>query len=49
MAEPGFEEVVFDGPFHDVVGNGCRRDAVVVGDCFVVVGFEGGDICDFKV
>jgi len=37
MTECGFEEVVFDGPFHEVVGDGCGGDFLEVFDGFVVI------------
>jgi hypothetical protein len=49
MAQAGFEEVFFHGPLHEVVADGGFGDALVVGDGFVVVAFEGGDVGEFEV
>ena len=48
MADAGFEEVIFDGPFHQVVGDAGAGDFFVVGDGFVVVCLEGGEVGDFE-
>ena len=48
VADAGFEEVVFHGPFHQIVGDAGAGDFFVVGDGFVVVGFEGGEVGDFE-
>ena len=48
VADAGFEEVIFDGPFHEVVGDAGLGDFFVVADGFVVVAFEGGEVGDFE-
>jgi hypothetical protein len=49
MADPGFEKVFFDAPFHEVVVDGGFGGGFVEGDGFVVVGVEGGEVGGFKV
>ena len=49
MAEAGFQEVFFHRPSHEVVVDRALRDALVVGDGFVVVGLERGDVGEFEV
>lgn len=49
MADSCFEEVVFYGPFHQLVADGRAGYFFVVFDRFVVVALEGGEIGDFEV
>ena len=49
MAKPSFEEVIFHGPFHKVVGYGAGSNLFVMRDRFVVVRFESGEVGDLKV
>jgi len=42
MTHAGLEEVVLDGPLHQVVADGRLGYSLVVLDGFVVVGFRGG-------
>lgn len=49
MADAGFEKVIFDRPFHEIISNGDGGDFVVVLDSFVVVTVESCDVGDFEV
>ena len=48
MAYARFEEIVFDGPFHEIVADGRFGDFFVVFYRFVIVRCEGGEVCDFE-
>lgn len=48
MADAGFEEVVFDRPFHEVVVDGGFGDFFVVFGRLVVVARDGGEVGDFE-
>jgi hypothetical protein len=48
MADAGLEEVLLDAVPHQVVVDGLLGDLLVVLDGFVVVAFEGGDVCDLE-
>lgn len=41
MADTGLEEVIFDGPLHQVIRDGRTTDSLVVFDSFVIVAFQG--------
>ncbi len=49
MTHAGLEEVVLDGPLHQVVADGRLGYSLVVLDGFVIVGFRGGEVGDFEV
>lgn len=49
MADSGFQEVLLDGPLHQVVIDGGPGDALVIGDGFEVISFEGRDVCSLEV
>ena len=49
MTHAGFEEIVLDGPLHQVVADGRLGDFLVVLDGFVVVALHGSEVGDFKV
>ena len=48
MAYAAFEEVVLDGPFHQVVIDGRLGHFVVILDGFVVISFHSCKVGDFE-
>ena len=48
MAYTAFEEVVLDGPFHQVVVDGRLGHFVVILNGFVVISFHGRKVGDFE-
>ena len=49
MADTGLEEVIFDGPLHQVIRDGRTTDSLVVFDSFVIVAFQGSSISSFEI
>ena len=49
MAHTCLEQVLLDGPLHEIVVDARFGDAFVVGNRLIVVLFQSGEVGDFEV